>query len=144
MRIIVDRNLQLDGTETIFDDGGDIWIYTLKSNKSSAQILRDRGAVLIDLQGNNDHEQIHWMMRDLASREINSVHCECGPVYAGALLEAGVVNQLVVYQASCLLGDQGRPLFCVEDRKSMQERFDLTLNDYRRFDQDSRMIFSLE
>ncbi len=144
IRVVVDRNLLLDGSESLFDIEGDIWIYTSQSDAVKANNLKAKGVKLIDLPGGDSDQQLHWLMNDLASREINSLHCECGPGFAGALLEAGIVDQLIVYQAPCLLGDKGKPLVCLGDITQMQNRFNLSLTDYRRFDGDSRMIFSLE
>lgn len=144
VRVIVDRHLDLDGSEALFAEEGEVWIYTQESQTPRAQTLASKGAVLIDLPVEADDQQLRWIMQDLASREINSVHCECGSRFAGALLEAAVVDQLVVYQAPCLLGDKGQSLVCLENIAQMQDRFNLTLRDSRRFDQDTRMTFGLE
>ncbi len=47
----------------------------------------------------------------LAGRGINEVHTEAGPALCGALLRAGLVDELLLYQAPLLLGDTARPLF---------------------------------
>lgn len=46
----------------------------------------------------------------LAARGINDVLLEAGPTLTGAWLQAGVVDELVVYLAPRLLGDLARPL----------------------------------
>ncbi|MBD9369496.1 bifunctional diaminohydroxyphosphoribosylaminopyrimidine deaminase/5-amino-6-(5-phosphoribosylamino)uracil reductase RibD [Xanthomonas sp. XNM01] len=46
----------------------------------------------------------------LAGRGINEVHTEAGPGLCGALLRAGLVDELLLYQAPVLLGDGARPL----------------------------------
>lgn len=144
VRVIIDRQLKLTGSEALFDESGDIWIYTLQDNVSKIHALKSKGAIVIQLQGKDSDQQLDWLTSDLASREINSVHCECGPGLGGALLEAGQVDQLVLYQAPCLLGDKGKPLVCLGDIYNMENRFNLHLRDHRFFDQDSRMIFTPE
>lgn len=46
----------------------------------------------------------------LAARGVNELFVECGPGFAGALLQAGLVDELLVYTAPKLLGDAARPL----------------------------------
>lgn len=50
-------------------------------------------------------------LRLLAGRGINEVQVEAGPALCGALLGAGLVDELLLYQAPLLLGDGARPLF---------------------------------
>ena len=44
------------------------------------------------------------MLRDLAAREINELHVEAGSKLNGSLLQAGLVDELLVYLAPKLLG----------------------------------------
>lgn len=47
----------------------------------------------------------------LAQREINEVQMEAGATLAGAFLDAGLVDELLLYVAPLLLGPRARPLF---------------------------------
>ena len=142
IRVIIDRKLKLTGNESLFTVPGDILVYTENVGAASADAIKRAGGQLIEYPNRHGHEQLQWLMKDLAAREINSVHCECGPTLGGVLLEAGVVDRLVLYQAPCLLGDKGKPLVVLENIETMEDRLNLTLHDCRRFDRDSRMIFT--
>ena len=48
------------------------------------------------------------MMRELGARGINELHVEAGGKLNGALLDAGLIDELVLYVAPCLLGDPAR------------------------------------
>lgn len=50
------------------------------------------------------------MMMLLAKRQVNSIWVEAGASLAGALLQAGLVDELILYIAPKLLGDNGRGL----------------------------------
>jgi diaminohydroxyphosphoribosylaminopyrimidine deaminase/5-amino-6-(5-phosphoribosylamino)uracil reductase len=50
------------------------------------------------------------MMMQLAKRQVNSIWVEAGAQLAGALLQAGLVDELILYIAPKLLGDNGRGL----------------------------------
>jgi diaminohydroxyphosphoribosylaminopyrimidine deaminase/5-amino-6-(5-phosphoribosylamino)uracil reductase len=45
----------------------------------------------------------------LAARRVNELHVEAGATLSGALLQAGLVDELLLYQAPMLIGP-GRPL----------------------------------
>ncbi|HEY0957028.1 MAG TPA: bifunctional diaminohydroxyphosphoribosylaminopyrimidine deaminase/5-amino-6-(5-phosphoribosylamino)uracil reductase RibD [Roseateles sp.] len=49
------------------------------------------------------------LMAELGTQGINELHVEAGPVLSGAFLDAGLVDELLVYQAPVLIG-AGRPL----------------------------------
>ena len=53
------------------------------------------------------------MMAALAADGINEVHVEAGARLNGALLAAGLVDELLVYLAPCLLGDGARGMFAL-------------------------------
>ena len=50
------------------------------------------------------------LLSQLADRQCNEVLVEAGPILAGAFLEAGLWDELIVYAAPKLLGDGARPL----------------------------------
>jgi hypothetical protein len=49
---------------------------------------------------------------------------ECGPTLAGALLQAGLMDELVIYMAPLLLGDKARGLFQLPELLNPDERAD--------------------
>ncbi|MGX5673053.1 bifunctional diaminohydroxyphosphoribosylaminopyrimidine deaminase/5-amino-6-(5-phosphoribosylamino)uracil reductase RibD [Thermomonas sp. XSG] len=51
------------------------------------------------------------VLRLLAGRGINEVQLEAGATLAGAFLDAGLVDELLLYVAPVLLGPRARPLF---------------------------------
>ena len=48
------------------------------------------------------------MMQELGRRQVNELHVEAGARLNGALLEAGLVDELLVYLAPSLIGDPAR------------------------------------
>ncbi|WP_240451369.1 bifunctional diaminohydroxyphosphoribosylaminopyrimidine deaminase/5-amino-6-(5-phosphoribosylamino)uracil reductase RibD [Wenzhouxiangella sp. XN201] len=80
------------------------------------------------------------LMARLAEREINTVHVEAGPVLSGALLQAGLVDELLIYQAPCLIG-RGRSLLALAGMEKFDQRLHLDLIDYRRLGSDWRFLY---
>ncbi|WP_145481509.1 bifunctional diaminohydroxyphosphoribosylaminopyrimidine deaminase/5-amino-6-(5-phosphoribosylamino)uracil reductase RibD [Stenotrophomonas rhizophila] len=76
----------------------------------------------------------------LAGRGINEVHTEAGAVLSGALLKAGLVDELLLYQAPILLGEQGRPLLDGMDITRMDQQRRLRVVDQRQVGADLRLL----
>ncbi|KQV87649.1 bifunctional diaminohydroxyphosphoribosylaminopyrimidine deaminase/5-amino-6-(5-phosphoribosylamino)uracil reductase RibD [Pelomonas sp. Root1237] len=49
------------------------------------------------------------LLTELGAQGINELHVEAGPTLSGAFLDAGLVDELLIYQAPMLIGE-GRPL----------------------------------
>ncbi|MDF7680335.1 bifunctional diaminohydroxyphosphoribosylaminopyrimidine deaminase/5-amino-6-(5-phosphoribosylamino)uracil reductase RibD [Enterobacteriaceae bacterium ESL0689] len=62
------------------------------------------------LAEHNGHLDLLSLMIQLGKRQINSIWVEAGPTLAGALLQAGLVDELVLYIAPKLLGSDARGL----------------------------------
>ena len=76
----------------------------------------------------------------LAARGINEVQVEAGATLAGAFLEAGLVDELLLYVAPVVLGGHARPLFGGLDVGTMAERVQLQVVDTRRLGPDVRVL----
>ena len=80
------------------------------------------------------------LMRLLAQREINELQVEAGPRLCGVLFEAGLVDELLLYIAPVLLGDQARPLLHLSPLAHMLDRKALRAVDQRRIGEDMRLL----
>lgn len=70
------------------------------------------------------------LLSTLAQRGCNEVLVETGATLAGAFVAAGLVDELVVYQAMTLLGSQARPMLQLP-LETMRQQVGLTLKDSR-------------
>jgi diaminohydroxyphosphoribosylaminopyrimidine deaminase/5-amino-6-(5-phosphoribosylamino)uracil reductase len=75
----------------------------------------------------------------LARRDCNEVHVEAGPTLCGALLAAGLVDELLLYIAPLLLGDKARPLLQLPALTDMAGRWQLQTFDRRVLGDDMRL-----
>jgi diaminohydroxyphosphoribosylaminopyrimidine deaminase/5-amino-6-(5-phosphoribosylamino)uracil reductase len=76
----------------------------------------------------------------LAARGVGEVQVEAGPVLCGALLRAGLVDELLLYQAPLLLGDTARPLFAGLGIEAMAQARRFALVDEARCGDDRRLL----
>jgi len=89
--------------------GRRVRIYTAVQDRARQQALAERGAEIIALPDAHGQVDLPAVLRDLARREVNDVHVEAGACLNGALLRAGLVDELLLYLAPLLLGE-GAPV----------------------------------
>ena len=82
-------------------------------------------------------------MQRLAELEFNELWVESGAGLNGALLEAGLLDELVIYVAPHLLGADARGMFSIEPLASLEQRVWVAYEDVRRFGDDLRIIACL-
>lgn len=80
------------------------------------------------------------VLAELARREVNEVQVETGATLAGALLRAGLVDEVLLYVAPVLLGVDARPMFEGLRVDDMGHRLDLQVVDRRRVGPDERLL----
>jgi len=87
-----------------------------------------------------DAEFFDALLAMMASENINDVLVEAGPTLAGAMINAGCVDELVVYMAPKLMGSSARPLAELPF-DAMNEAVELRLADSRMVGDDCRLTY---
>ena len=80
----------------------------------------------------------------LGEIEINEVLLETGATLSGAMLKAGLIDELVIYMAPVLMGDNARGLFRLPGLDSMEQKIKLNISDIRAVGQDWRIIATVD
>jgi len=139
LRVVLDSQLQLPLTARILC-GGNVMIYTATPDFQKMTALEKLGVrvvVLLDACGRVD---LMAMLRDLATRGCNEVLVEAGSILNGALLQAGLVDELVLYVAPQLLGDLSRGMAQLGELTMLDQRVELEWQDVRNVGQDLRIV----
>ncbi len=102
-RIIVDSRLEISPTAKILQGGGS-WIVAALDDEQRAAPLREAGHEVIVLPNDSGKVDLAALMQELGRRQVNELHVEAGFKLNGSLLRAGVVDELLMYVAPCLLG----------------------------------------
>jgi diaminohydroxyphosphoribosylaminopyrimidine deaminase/5-amino-6-(5-phosphoribosylamino)uracil reductase len=84
------------------------------------------------------------VLRLLAGRGINEVQLEAGATLAGAFLDAGLVDELLLYVAPVLLGPRARPLFDGLHIDAMAERLRMRRIESTVVGEDFRLLLRPE
>ncbi|KRG66308.1 riboflavin biosynthesis protein RibD [Stenotrophomonas humi] len=84
------------------------------------------------------------VMALLGERGINEVHVEAGPTLCGALLKAGLADEMLLYVAPLLMGDSAKPLLAGLGIETMAQAVRLEVIDARMLGKDLRLRFRPE
>jgi diaminohydroxyphosphoribosylaminopyrimidine deaminase/5-amino-6-(5-phosphoribosylamino)uracil reductase len=80
-------------------------------------------------------------MRTLARQGVNELHVEAGGKLNGALLEARLVDELLLYVAPCLIGDPARGIAEFPSGLAhLSERVAVALREVTRIGDDLRVV----
>jgi diaminohydroxyphosphoribosylaminopyrimidine deaminase/5-amino-6-(5-phosphoribosylamino)uracil reductase len=104
--VVVDGRLAISPAAKLLAGGALIFCASRDPAKMAA--LAARGAEVVPLPDAAGRVDLAAMLMELGSRGINEVLVEGGAGLNGALLAAGLVDELLIYQAPVLLGDQAR------------------------------------
>ncbi len=142
LRIVIDTKLRTPPGARLLAVPGEVLIFAAEPADSAAEARRhalvEAGAE-VETVSAAPHCDLVEVVARLAEREINEVWIEAGPTLAGAMLAAGLVDELVLYFAPCLLGDDARGLFRLPAIDSLEQRRRLVIDEIRQFDPDFRV-----
>lgn len=132
LKVVVDSRLQTPPTAKMFKAGGDVLVAAAQANGSIADVE------VVVLPNDKGQVDLAALLKLLADRECNEVLVEAGATLAGAFLQAGLVDELVVYMAPILLGSDARSLLDLPLQK-MAQQVPLKIIDMRAIGDDWRI-----
>lgn len=103
-RIIVDSKLEIDPQARILQSQP-CWIVVAQPDQAKIAVLQAQGHEVIQLPNAEGKVDLPALMRELGKREINELHIEAGTKLNGSLLQAGCIDELLMYLAPVVLGD---------------------------------------
>ncbi len=147
-RIVLDALLRTPPTARILAATATTMVHcSQQASAESERALREAGAEVVRSDawstavGSAGEARLDpaWLLAGLARVDVNELHVECGARLAGALLAAGLVDELLVYQNASLLGSSARPLFELDSPATMAQRARWQLQDCVSFGDDIRL-----
>ncbi len=139
LHVVGDSRLDLSPQARVLS-GGPLLVIAAVADGEKAECLRRQGAEVIILPGANGRVDLPELLNELGRRGVNELHVEGGFRLNGALAVAGLVDELLLYLAPCLVGDQARGMFDIPELNSLDARQQLTVRDMRMVGRDLRVI----
>jgi diaminohydroxyphosphoribosylaminopyrimidine deaminase/5-amino-6-(5-phosphoribosylamino)uracil reductase len=138
LRVVVDSRLQLPLNARLLAPPGRVLVYAATEEPARRRAVEEAGAEVFLLAGTGDKVDLPAMLGDLALRGINELHVEAGSKLNGSLLRAGLVDELLLYLAPCLLGE-GLPIASLGPIDSLDQRWEFGLHDVQPVGNDLRL-----
>lgn len=143
LRVVLDSRLRMPLTARMLQRGN-VQIYAAMNDPERIAALEQAGAAVSVLPDPNGQVDLPAMLRDLAQRGCNEVLLEAGSTLNGAMLRAGVVDELLLYVAPQLLGDRARGIAQLGELASLDQRIGLKWQDMRQVGNDLRIMVKVE
>ncbi|WP_312227510.1 bifunctional diaminohydroxyphosphoribosylaminopyrimidine deaminase/5-amino-6-(5-phosphoribosylamino)uracil reductase RibD [Pseudescherichia sp.] len=132
VRIVVDSQNRVSPAQRLVQQPGETWFARTRAD--------DRqwpdGVRQILVPEHNGHLDLVSLMMLLGREQINSIWVEAGAQMAGALLQAGLVDELIVYLAPKLLGSEARGLCVLPGLESLAAAPQLKFTEIRQVGPD--------
>lgn len=142
VRVVLDSQLKLMPNAKMRDIDGAIWVLTCSENAAKKATLERAGFDVYVLPAYHGRLDLHAVMAFLAQKEINNVFVEAGASLNGALLEANLVDEWLIYMAPCVLGDKGRGIFVLPELTAMKNKSRFHWQNVRHVGPDLRLTLS--
>lgn len=139
LRVVLDSELRLPARARMFEDAAPILVLTCTDQERSVDLPEHVEVVRI-ASDESRHCDLHAALTLLAHREINDVWVEAGRTLSGALLQAGLVDELVVYTAPVVLGDDAQGMFALGGFTEMSQRLEFTIESAEQIGGDLRVV----
>jgi len=139
LRVVVDSRLEILPTARILQ-GEPVLIVGAVENADKMALLRSTGNFVEILNNGADKVDLKALLELLARRGINEVHAEAGFKLNGSLLREGLVDELLLYLAPCLIGHDASGLFNLPELTALDGKQRLKIRDLRQLGEDIRLI----
>jgi len=143
LRIVVDSKLETPPTAKILEGGG-VLVAAAREDRAKAAALEARGAEVIVMPNPAGKVELEDLFRELARREVNEVHVEAGHRLNGSLVREGQVDELLVYLAPTLIGDQALGMFDLPELTDLSGGRKVRIRDVRMIGADIRIMARFE
>ncbi len=142
LKVVIDSRLELPLDARLLATG-EVLLVTVSADLEKANALRELGVEILNLPNASGNVDLPELMQELGRRGINELHVEGGYRLSGALVAAGLVDELLLYQAPCLIGDAARGMLDMPSLLSLENKQQLTIRDVRMVGSDLRVLARL-
>jgi diaminohydroxyphosphoribosylaminopyrimidine deaminase/5-amino-6-(5-phosphoribosylamino)uracil reductase len=144
LRVVLDSNLRTPPDAKLLDLPGETLIFTGAVDADNEARLTRSGIRIVTLPMQDGKLDLPAVLQYLGMLQINEVHLEAGATLCGAMLQAGLVDELVIYMAPHLMGEAARGLFSLPGLEQMAQRIKLSISDVRAVGDDWRITANIE
>jgi len=145
VRILLDKKADASISAKLFNSSGKvIWMMEAENLAKAKEVLNENNGIEsgnIEI-GEFNPNNLSDLLTSLAEAKVNHLLIEAGHQLAGAFLQQGLIDELIVYVAPKLMGNEGMGLFQL-NIASMKDTINLTLKETRHLGDDLRLTYHL-
>ncbi len=139
LKILVDARLEVARTARLLE-GGNCLVAAAVTDRARIDALAEQGVEVVVLPNADGKVDLPELMQELGRRGLNEVHAEAGFKLNGSLLREGCVDELLLYLAPMLVGDDAQGLFNLPALTDLGLAKRLDLREVRTVGKDLRIL----
>ena len=139
LKIVVDSRFETPTSARLLKDGKTL-IAGAVNETARIAALKGAGAATVIIPNDRGKVELFKLMEELARRELNEIHVEGGTKLNGSLLQAGVVDELLVYLAPSVIGESGRGMFDLPELTELSQAKTLEIREVEQIGADIRIV----
>jgi diaminohydroxyphosphoribosylaminopyrimidine deaminase/5-amino-6-(5-phosphoribosylamino)uracil reductase len=139
LKIVVDSKFETSPSARLLKEGKTLVVGAVNDAKKIA-LLKGAGAEVVIIPNEHGKVELLKLTEELARRELNEIHVEAGTKLNGSLLQAGVVDELLVYLAPRVIGDSGGGMFNLPELTELSQATELKIREVERIGVDLRIL----
>lgn len=137
LRVVLDSRLRTPPSAAMLKLPGETMVCCCGDYDGSE--LVEAGAEVRFFAQKDARVDVAAVLQYLAERQINDVLIEAGPTLTGQMLQASLVDELVIYQSPHIMGGQTRRMFDTPSWTALADRRSLAITDVRQVGADTRI-----
>ena len=144
LRIVLDSRLSTSPAAKIYNSDAKTIVVCCDSaaSKTRRSEFKKRGVEVLSIKTKKSRIPLLELVEILAERyEVNEIQVEAGGVLFGAIIEADLCDELLLYIAPCLLGTESKKLAEFDDMiQTMDERINFSYKETMNIGKDIRVL----
>jgi diaminohydroxyphosphoribosylaminopyrimidine deaminase/5-amino-6-(5-phosphoribosylamino)uracil reductase len=137
--VVLDSQWQTPLKAALWGPQRPVWVYGAQANANAREALNQCGAQTTLLANPSGKVDLAALLADLGQRGINELHIEAGHKLNGSWLREGLVDELLLYLAPCLIGP-GQGMAQLPNLDSLEAAIRLRWVDTTPFGDDLRLM----
>lgn len=141
LRVLLDSSLQIPLDARIIGSDQKLVIFTLSQDHTKIAELAELGVEVIQqtAKGEQQNLDLEEVVTELANWQCNELFVEAGQTLSGAFLASGLVDELELFYAGTVLGDQGKSMFTFDAPLPFADRVEYRVRDVSMVGDDIRV-----
>jgi len=138
LRVVLDTHLSMTDTASILKQPGKTIIMTCRDDAAARESLEKTGAEVVNIPSCGSKVDMEVVLDKLGQMEVNEILLETGATLSGSMLNAGLIDEMVIYMAPVLMGNKARGLFNLPGLDNMSQKIPLNITDVCAMGEDWR------